>query len=105
MKIIRVTYTTRPAFVEQNKANIQKVMNDLRQLNEPGLFYFSCLGPDGKTFIHTAFFKTDADNERLLKLPSFLRFQQELKAAGFEVPPKQELLTLVGSSDEARFPQ
>jgi hypothetical protein len=105
MKIIRVTYTTRPAFVEQNMANIKKVMNDLRQLDKSGLLYFSCLGPDGKTFIHTAFFKTDADNERLTKLPSFLHFQQELKAAGYEAPPKQELLTLVASSDETAFPQ
>jgi hypothetical protein len=104
MKIIRVTYTTMPAFVEQNKANIQNVMNDLRQQGESGLFYFSCLGPDGKTFIHTAFFKTDADNERLSKLPSFLRFQQELKAAGFESPPKQEWLSLVGASDDSALP-
>jgi hypothetical protein len=32
-------------------------------------------------------------------LPSFKHFQEQLKSGGFEVPPKQELLNLVGSSN------
>ena len=58
----------------------------------------SCLSSDKKTFIHTAFFESDEDQKLLNELPSFKYFQEQLKAGGFEVPPKQDLLTLVGSS-------
>ena len=98
MKIVKVIYTAKPEFVEQNIRNIKTVMNDLQQLNYPGIFYHSCLGADGKTFFHTAFYTSEDDQKLLNELPSFQRFQQELKANGIEVAPKQELLTLVGSS-------
>jgi len=99
MKIVKVIYTTNPGFVEQNMNNIKTVMNDLQQLNHPGIFYNACLGSDGKTFIHTAFFKSEEDQKLLNELPSFKDFQSQLKSSGLEIPPKQELLTLVGSSN------
>lgn len=98
MKIVKVTYTAKPEYASQNMKNIQAVMNDLRELNHPGVFYHACIGPDEKSFIHTAFFKSEEDHKLLNDLPAFNHFQQQLKAAGFEVPPKQEFLTLVGSS-------
>jgi hypothetical protein len=75
-------------------------MADLQKLNHQGINYNSCLSPDGKTFTHTAFFKTDDDEKILLTLPSFLHFQQQLRAEGLDAPPKQEHLTLVGSSKD-----
>jgi hypothetical protein len=98
MKIVKVTYTTKPEYAEQNQANIKRVMNDLEKLNHKGINYNACLSSDKKTFIHTAFFKTDEDQKLLNELPSFKYFQQQLKAGGFEAPPKQDLLTLIGSS-------
>jgi hypothetical protein len=98
MKIVKVTYTAKPEFAVQNMANIQAVMNDLKELNYPGVFYHACLGPDEKSFTHTAFFKSEEDHKLLNDLPAFNYFQQQLKTAGFEASPKQELLTLVGSS-------
>jgi len=98
MKIVKVMYTANPGFADQNQANIKNVMNDLRQIANPGIFYHACLSPDGKSFTHTAFFKSEAEHKILNDLPSFIHFQEQLKAAGFESPPKQELLTLVGSS-------
>ncbi len=98
MKIIRVIYTAKPEFVEQNIGNIKTVMSDLRQLNHSGIFYNTCLSPDGKTFTHTAFYKSEQEQKLLNELPSFKHFQDALKSAGFETPPKQELLTLVGWS-------
>ena len=99
MKIIKVIYTVKPEFAEQNMGNIKTVMSDLRQLNHPGIFYHSCLSPDRKTFIHTAFYKSEQEQKLLNELPSFRHFQEALKSAGFETPPKQELLTLVGWSN------
>jgi hypothetical protein len=98
MKIVKVTYTTKAEFAEQNQRNIKKVMSDLQNLNHPGINYNACLSADGKTFIHTAFFNSDEDQKLLNELASFKHFQEQLKANGFEVPPKQELLSLVGSS-------
>jgi len=100
MKIVKVTYTAKAEFAEQNQGNIKKVMADLEKLNHPGINYNACLSADGKTFIHTAFFKSGDDEKLLLELPAFKHFQEQLKSAGFEVPPKQELLSLVGSSKD-----
>ena len=98
MKIVKVTYTAKPEFAARNQANIKNVMADLQRLQHSGINYNSCLGADGKTFIHTAFFESEEDQKLLNELPAFKHFQEALKSAGFEVPPKQELLTLVGSS-------
>ncbi|MDP4231198.1 MAG: hypothetical protein Q8916_12425 [Bacteroidota bacterium] len=100
MKIVRVTYTVKTEYVEQNQENIQKVMADLRAINNSGINYTSCIGADGRTFTHTAFFSADENEKVLLELPAFLTFQKELRASGPEIPPKQELLSLVGSSKE-----
>jgi len=98
MKIVKVIYTTKAEFAEQNISNIRTVMNELQQLSRPGINYNSCLSADGKTFIHTAFFQSEEDHKLLNELPSFRHFQEQLKAGGLEVAPKQEFLTLVGSS-------
>ena len=100
MKIVRVTYTTKEEYAEQNQANIKNVMAELQKIGNPGINYNACLNADGKTFTHTAFFNSEADEKVLLELPLFKYFQEQLKASGLEVTPKQELPTLVGSSVE-----
>jgi len=99
MKIVKVTYTTKAEFTEQNQSNIKNVMTDLQNANHQGINYNACLSADNKTFIHTAYFKSDEDQELLNELPSFKRFQEQLKLSGLEISPKQELLTLVGTSN------
>ena len=98
MKIVKVTYTTKPEYVLQNKTNIQQVMDDLQKLNNTNINYNACICEDGKTFIHTAFFNSESDQQVLNAIPSFIHFQTALKASGLESPPKQELLQLVGTS-------
>jgi hypothetical protein len=80
MKIVRVIYTTTTAFAEQNQNNIKNVMADLQKTGHPGINYNACVGADGKTFTHTAFFKSDEDQKMLNELPSFKHFQEQLKA-------------------------
>lgn len=99
MKVVKVTYTTKIDFCEQNQNNIKNVMTDLQSLNHQGINYNACLSTDNKTFIHTAFFKSDEDQKILNELPSFKYFQEQLKASGLELPPKQEILNLVASSN------
>lgn len=98
MKNVQVTYTTKAEFALQNQKNIQAVMADLQKLGHQNLFYHACMKPDGKTFVHTAFFVSDADQQVLFDLPAFKHFQQELKASGLEIPPQQEMLHLIGVS-------
>ena len=98
MKIVKVTYTVRPDFVAINKQNIKNVMEDLSALKKDNINYNACICEDGKTFMHTAFFKDESDQKILNTLPSFIYFQTALKASGLESPPKQELLELVGAS-------
>ena len=98
MKIVKVSYTTKAEYAAQNQDNIKSVMADLQKVDNAGINYNSCLCADGKTFIHTAFFMANEDEKILTELPSFKNFQEQLKASGPESPPKQELLTLVGSS-------
>jgi hypothetical protein len=100
MKIVRVTYTAKAEYVEQNQTNIKNVMAELQKINNPGINYNCCLSPDGRSFTHTAFFKSEEDEKVLLTLPAFVYFQQQLRANGLDAPPKQELLTLVGSSTD-----
>jgi uncharacterized protein YchJ len=100
MKIVKVTYTTKTDFSEQNQRNIKNVMDEVRNMKHEGINYNACLSADGKTFIYTAFFKSEDDQKILNELSSFKHFQEQLKASGPEVPPKQELLNLVGSSTE-----
>ena len=98
MKIVKVTYTTAPGFAENNMNNIKTVMADLQKINDPGINYNTCICADGKTFIHTAFFRSEENQAVLNELPSFRHFQEQLRSSGPEAAPKQELLTLVGSS-------
>jgi len=98
MKIVKVTYTTTAAFAAQNQMNIKSVMSDLQNADASGINYNSCMAADGKTFTHTAFFKSEEDHQILNELPSFKHFQEQLKSNGFDVPPKQEWLTLIASS-------
>jgi hypothetical protein len=100
MKAIRVTYIAKADYVAHNQENIQKVMADLQRLNHAGINYHACLGADGRTFTHTAFFNSEGDEKILLGLPAFVHFQEQLKAKGLDTPPKSEQLSLVGSSKE-----
>ena len=100
MKIVKVTYASQPEFASQNALNIQGVMNELRKLKKSGIFYHACLASDGKTFTHTAFFDSEEDHQVLNQLPSFKYFQEQLKNGGFETQPKQEFLTMIGSSSD-----
>ena len=74
-------------------------MAELHKINNPGINYHCCLGADGKSFTHTAFFDSAENEKVLLELPVFKHFQEQLKP-NLEGPPKQELLSLVGSSKD-----
>ena len=97
MKTVRVQYKVKPEYVGTNKANIQKVMSDLRKLNDTGIKYSTFLFADGQTFMHFTMFRDEDGQKKLNDLESFKKFAEELKANGPLEPPKVENLDLVAS--------
>jgi hypothetical protein len=98
MNGVKVQYTVKEEFVETNKANIRRVMADLREINNPNITYSAFLLDDGKSFVHLVMRVDDEAQKTVSELPSFQEFQRQLKESGPEAPPKAENLTLVGSS-------
>lgn len=100
MKAVKVTYTVQEHYADQNKENIQQVMQDLRAGDHPGIRYSTYVLSDGVTFVHLARFRSEEDNKTLSALPSFQSFQQQLKASQPTAPPKAEPMELVGASHD-----
>jgi len=100
MHIVKVTYTVKAEYAQKNQENIGSVMNDLRKINHAGIRYGTYLGEDGKTFMHFASFEQKEFQQILFDLEAFKTFTQELRESGPEVPPKTEVMQLVGSSYE-----
>lgn len=86
--------------MQKNKPKRSDNRGHLQLLNNPNIRYTACVCPDNKTFIHTAFFKSDDDQKVLFALHSFKNFQEQLKTSMPEVPPQNEILTLIGSSND-----
>ncbi|WP_426671853.1 hypothetical protein ACPPVU_11505 [Mucilaginibacter sp. McL0603] len=100
MKIVRVQYTTTAAFAPINQANIAAIVEELKQLNHPGIKYGCWLLPDGKTFMHFDQLESEEAHQVLMSLNSFNKFAAELLASGQEAEAKLELLTLVASTED-----
>ena len=100
MKIVRVQYTTTQLYAARNKSNIQQVVDELKQVNHPGIKYSCYLLPDGKTFMHFDQFENEEAHQVLQRLASFKKFSAELWASGLEVEPKLELPSLLASTED-----
>ena len=100
MKITRVQYTVKPEYVDQNKANINQVMSDLKALNNPNTKYASYIEEDGVTFMHLAMYPDEETAKLLSNLPSFAKFRKELKESQPVSAPKATSMTLAGAAFE-----
>lgn len=98
MEIIRVEYIVRPEYVEQNKANIQQVMADLKAMNVDGFKYISQLAEDGVTFMHYSMRSDELAASPLNGLASFDKFRAELKQSEPVQPPKATKFSLVDAN-------
>jgi len=99
MKAVRVQYTTTAAFAPVNQANIAAIVQELKQVNHPGIKYGCWLLPDGKTFMHFDQFDSDDAHTFLTNLASFKKFDEELWASKLEVEPVLEWIELVASTE------
>lgn len=97
MKAVKVQYTVQPDFVEQNKANISKVMDTLRANPIPGMQYSSFTVGDGQTFVHVNMAADEATMAKLNDVREFQEFQTALKASQPITPPAVETMNLVAA--------
>ena len=74
MKVVKVQYTVQPGFVEQNKANIRRVMDALKVRPIPGMRYASFTLGDGQTFVHLNMAKDEDTLGRLNDVREFKEF-------------------------------
>ena len=100
MKAIRVHYTVKSEYVEQNKRNIKAVMDELMTSPVDGIRYSTYLLPDGQTFMHLNIARDDDALAQFREIASLKKFQKELKASGPITPPKAEDLIVVGAGYE-----
>ena len=97
MKLIRVQYRVKPEYVEQNKANIQRVMDAIKANPIEGMQYASFTLEDGQTFVHINMAKDDETMSKLNDVTEFTEFRMALKSSQPVSPPKSEALNLVGA--------
>ena len=97
MKAVKVEYTVKPEYVSTNKANIQKVMDELRSLENTGVLYSTYIKEDGCSFVHFAIYR-DMDDNIIPTLASFKLFSTQLKNEGLVSPPQSVNLDMVAKS-------
>jgi len=97
MKAVRVQYTVKREYVEQNKKNIKAVMDALKANPIDGMYYSSYQLADGVSFMHVNFAKDDSTMSKLNDVQAFNDFRMALKASGPVSPPNGEDITLVGA--------
>lgn len=102
MKAVKVQYTVKPEYIEQNKANIQRVMEYLRSNPIDGMQYSSFTLDDGQTFVHINMAKDEETMNKLQQVEPFNEFRMALKESGPVSPPKSENLNLVDAGFELR---
>lgn len=98
MKAVKVAYVVRLEYIEENKKNIQKVMNALRANPIDGMQYSTYTDNDNpNTFIHINMAKDEETMSKLNEVEEFTNFRMALKKSKPLSPPKQTTLKFVGA--------
>ncbi|MGH1519258.1 hypothetical protein [Chryseobacterium sp. JK1] len=87
-----VTYTVNPEFVPENKANIQKFLDDFKNLDQSTFEYKVYLKEDGVTFLHYSNYTNEEVQHEVLNVPSFKEFQKLRDESGLNDSHKVEFL-------------
>lgn len=73
---VLVSYTVKPEYVEDNKTNIKKFLEDFKQLDQSKFEYKVYLKEDGITFLHYSNYENEEMQYEVLNVPSFKEFQR-----------------------------
>ncbi|MGI9551312.1 MAG: hypothetical protein ACR2MT_08940 [Aurantibacter sp.] len=101
MKAVRVQYTVRAEYAEQNRKNIQRVMDSLKENPINGMKYSTYTDHDDpNTFIHINMAPDSTTIAKLNDLQEFKDFRQALKESQPVSPPNRMDLELVAAGFE-----
>jgi len=96
MKRVLVRYKLKAGRVEENKALVKSIFEELNR-NKPAGLRYACFGlPDGVSFIHIASIETTDGTNPLNATSAFPLFTKDIKDR-CEEPPVAMDLTEVGS--------
>lgn len=98
-----VTYRVSPEFVEENKQNIDRFLNDFEKLDKTKFTYDVFLKDDGMTFVHMSSYADKEMQQKILNVPSFLDFQEKRDQSGLNNSHSVSLLKFVGSTKSPDF--
>lgn len=87
-----VSYTVKPEFVSENKNNIQKFLNDFKNLDQTKFEYKVFVKEDGVTFVHFSNYENEEVQNEVLNIPSFKEFQRSRDESGLNDSHKVEFL-------------
>lgn len=87
-----VSYTVKPEFVSSNKANIQKFLEDFKNLDQSAFEYKVFVKEDGVTFLHYSNYINEEVQHEVLNVPSFKEFQRLRDESGLNDSHKVEFL-------------
>jgi hypothetical protein len=87
-----VSYTVKPEFVSENKSNIQKFLDDFKNLDQKKFEYKVFVKEDGVTFVHFSNYENEAVQNEVLNIPSFKEFQRLRDESGLNDSHKVEFL-------------
>lgn len=87
-----VSYTVKPEFVSENKSNIQKFLNDFKNLDQTKFEYKVFVKEDSVTFVHFSNYENEAVQNEVLNIPSFKEFQRLRDESGLNDSHKVEFL-------------
>lgn len=97
MKAVKVEYTVKPEYAATNKANIQKVMDELLGMENTGVLYSTYIKEDGVSFVHFAIYK--GEENIIPSLATFKNFTSQLRAEGLAgTAPQSVNLEMVAKS-------
>lgn len=98
MIAVQVTYKISADFLEDNKRNIATFLADFKELRNSKFLYHVYTKDNGLTFVHISMYENEEIQSEVLKVPSFLTFQQERDEKGLVEAPIIESLSHLGSS-------
>lgn len=98
MITVKVTYSVKPEFVEKNKQNISRFLNDFKKLDPSDFRYAVYLLEDGVSFLHFSTYTNEEIQKEVLQVESFKSFQKERDESGLNNTHQVEVLDFVGSS-------
>lgn len=90
-----VSYSVKPEFVSENKVNVQKFLDDFKQLDQSTFEYKVYVKEDGVTFLHYSNYINEEVQHEVLNTPSFKEFQKRRDESGLNDSHKVEFLQTI----------